>query len=170
MSQMGERGSIVGLLLALVLVMGLVAAVAIPMYLGSGTSTVAPSATGPGSGVVTAKSAEGKEVAGALWNALQTNAMAACGSVATVNSAFPKAGLTASGTTTPPRWTVSSDATLVFDCGGGGYTASRPTLFTVVGTAADVNVVRIHFQYDPRRTPPSSLSCSVDGGATFADC
>ena len=159
-----------GLLLALVLVMGLVAAVVIPMYLGSGTSTVAPPATGPGSGVAMAKSTEGKEVASTLWSALQANAMAACGTAATVSAAFPKAGLTASGTTTPPRWVVSGDATLVFDCGAGGYTANRPTLFTVTGTAADVNVVRIQFQYDPRRTPPSWLSCSVDGGATFADC
>lgn len=158
-------------LLLAALIVGVLAAVAVPLYLGSAKSPVTPGSTAPNPPVAMAMSTEARMVAGTLWSVLQANAMATCGTSVTVSGAYAKAGLTNTGATTPPRWAVTSgDATLVSDCGTGVLAAGRPTLFMVAGTAADVNLIRIQFQYDATRTPPSWLQCSVDGGATFIDC
>ena len=175
---MREQGSMLIMLLITALVMGMVVAVAVPLYLGSVTSTLGPAATSSNPGapprphptVGTARSAEAKALAGAVWTALQANAMGACGSDVPVRAAYGRAGLSSAGAA-PPLWRVAGgDATLRSDCRTGVLTASSLMLFTIEGTADDVSAVRVQFQYDATRSPRWWLSCSVDGGATFAAC
>ena len=143
-------------LLIVILIVGILAAVATPLYLGY---------------VKDAKTAEAKAVAGSLWSAVQANAIGTCGVAAAVSSGYPKAGLTAAGLTTPDRWSVvSGAATLNVDCTSGAYNASASNLFTIKGDTSDVSFVRVTLNYVSTGTPPSQLQCSTDGGSTSVAC
>jgi type IV pilus assembly protein PilA len=151
-----DRGFTLIELLIAILIVGILAAVAMPLYLGY---------------VKDAKTAEAKTLAGSLWTSVLNNATAACGVPSPVSDGYPKAGLSSTGATTPLRWSVPSGAeTLTVNCLSGGFTVSSTTLFTVSGTGADVNFVRVQFVYSAAATPPSKFQCSTDGGASFADC
>ena len=144
-------------LLIVILIVGILAAVATPLYLGY---------------VKDAKTAEAKAVAGSLWSAIQANAIGVCGTASQVKAGYPKAGLTSGGATTPARWQVSSGEsnTLSVDCSSGAYTANDP-LFTIKGTSADVDFIQVRLRYSATGTPPSKLECATDGaGGTFVDC
>ncbi len=151
-----DRGFTLIELLIVILIVGILAAVATPLYLGY---------------VKDAKTAEAKAVAGSLWSSVQANAIGTCGVLSAVSNGYPKAGLNSSGQTTPDRWSVLSGAqTLNVNCTSGAYTASSPTLFTVQGDTSDVNFVRVQLTYVSTGTPPSQLKCSTDAGATFVAC
>jgi len=137
-------------LVVVVLILGILAAVATPIYLGY---------------VQDAKTAEGKAVAGSLWTALQSNAIGSCGAAATVSAAYLKAGLTTSGTTSPDRWAENSGGgkTLTVNCATGAYTASGNPVFIIQGTSSDVSFARVGLFYDTSVTPPSVLRCTTDG-------
>lgn len=138
-------------LLIVVLIVGILAAVATPIYLGY---------------IKDAKTAEGKAITGAVWTALQSNGIGTCGVASAVSSAYPKAGLTTGGTTTPDRWSVVSGAgTLTVNCTTGAYAASPALLFVLQGTVADNDFIRIALHYDPAATPPSVLRCTTDSTA-----
>jgi prepilin-type N-terminal cleavage/methylation domain-containing protein len=157
-------------LLIVILIVGILAAVATPLYLGY---------------VKDAKTAEAKAVAGSLWTAMQSQAIATCGTAATVQSAFAKAGLSSAGESTPARWTAGGGAnTLTVNCANGAYTAGAgggeggsgegsgggTGLFTVTGTATDVSFVRVRLVYNAGSNPPAKLQCSTDSGSNFSDC
>jgi type IV pilus assembly protein PilA len=143
-------------LLIVILIVGVLAAVATPLYLGY---------------VKDAKTAEAKTVVGSLWTSVLNNATANCGVPSPVSAGYSKAGLTSTGATTPARWSVPSGAaTLTVDCVSGAFSLSLSTLFTLTGTTTDVNFVQVQFVYSSTGTPPSKLQCSTDGGATFVDC
>ena len=150
-----ERGFTLIELLIVILIVGILAAVATPLYLGY---------------VKDAKTAEAKTVAGALWTAVQSNAIAKCGENTTVAQGYPKAGLDSAGSSNPARWSVAEATnTMQVNCSTGAYTAPS-TLFTVTGTASDVSFVQVRLVYSATGTPPSKLTCSTDSGATFVDC
>ena len=149
-----NRGFTLIELLIVILIVGILAAVATPLYLGY---------------IKDAKTAEAKAVAGSLWTALQSNAIATCGTAAAVADAYPKAGLTAAGTTTPARWSVTPATTVTVACADGAITAG-PTVFTIAGTSTDVSFIRVNLAYAAGSNPPSRLRCSTDSGATFVDC
>src|SRR5438552_9685585 len=88
-----DRGFTLIELLITILIVGILAAVAAPIYLGY---------------VKDAKTAEGKAVAGSLWTAVQSNAIGACGNASAVVDGYAKAGLTTTGTTIPARWAVGA--------------------------------------------------------------
>jgi len=144
-------------LLIVVLIVGILAAVATPLYLGY---------------IKDAKTAEAKAVAGSLWTAVQSQAIGNCGVAAAVTGGYPKSGLTAGGATTPARWSVSAGGanTLTVNCTTGAYTASASPLFVIAGSAADVNFVRVQMNYTAAGTPPSQLECSTDSGTSFVNC
>ena len=151
-----DRGFTLIELLIVILIVGVLAAVATPLYLGY---------------VKDAKTAEAKTVAGSLWTSVLNNATAGCGVPSPVSDGYAKAGLTSTGTTTPARWSVPSGAaTLLVDCITGGFTPSTPTLFNLTGTDADVSFVQVQFVYAAAAVPPSKLQCSTDAGVTFASC
>jgi len=141
-------------LLIVILIVGILAAVATPLYLGY---------------IKDAKTAEAKAVAGSLWTAVQSNAIGSCGSPSPVTSGYPKAGLSSAGTTTPPRWSVTPGGDVTVACSDGAISPDQ-TVFTVAGTAADVTFVRVQLVYSATGTPPSKLQCSTDSGTTFVDC
>jgi type II secretory pathway pseudopilin PulG len=140
-----------------ILIVGILAAVATPLYLGY---------------IKDAKTAEAKAVAGSLWTAVQSNAIGSCGTPVPVASAYPKAGLAAvSGATNPPRWSVVAGGDVTVACADGAISPNQ-TVFTVQGVSAasDVSFIRVQLNYDSATNPPSRLRCSTDSGATFVDC
>ncbi len=151
-----ERGFTLIELLIVILIVGVLAAVATPLYLGY---------------VKDAKTAEAKMVAGSLWTSVLNNATARCGTPSPVAEGYPKAGLTSMGATTPARWSVVSGAeTLTVNCIDGGFALSAPTLFNLTGTSTDVSFVQVQFVYAAAASPPAKLQCSTDSGVSFSDC
>ena len=152
-----DRGFTLVELLLVILIIGVLAAIGAPLYVGY---------------AVDAKMVEGKMKAGALWTAVQTSAIGFCGTNTPVNNGYPRAGLTSAGQTTPNRWSVSAGGTntLSINCGSGLYTASASPLFVIRGDSEDVNRLRVQFMYSPTTMPPSQLQCSKDDGTTFVDC
>jgi prepilin-type N-terminal cleavage/methylation domain-containing protein len=149
-----HRGFTLLELLIVMLIVGILAAVATPLYLGY---------------IKDAKTAEAKAVAGSLWTAVHGNATGNCNNHVQVSDAYPKAGLTPEGATTPARWLVSGARTVAVACATGAI-AAPPTVFTVHGTSPDVSFVRVQLNYDATNSPPSRLRCSTDSGSTFVDC
>lgn len=142
-------------LLIVSLILGILAAVATPLYLGY---------------VREARAAEGKQLAGSLWIALQALGTTGCGRPVAVREAFGKAGLTPSGESPNHRWAVTGDGnTLRIDCETGVYILPAP-LFTVQGLAEDVSFVRVRFFHDDAKSPPGHLECSTDRGEFFSRC
>lgn len=155
-SRQWNRGFTLIELLIVILIVGILAAVATPLYLGY---------------IKDAKTAEAKAVAGSLWTAVQSNAIASCGTAVTVANAYPKAGLTAGGTTTPARWSVTPGGDVTVACADGAISPNQ-TVFTVIGVAAasDVSFIQVQLTYNSGANPPSRLKCSTDSGTKFVDC
>jgi len=149
-----NRGFTLIELLIVILIVGILAAVATPLYLGY---------------IKDAKTAEAKAVAGSLWTAIQSNAIGRCGNAVTLAEAYPKAGLSSSGATNPARWTATGTGTVTVDCATGTMTAGSP-VFTVTGVPADVSFIRVRLAYAAGGNPPSRLQCSTDSGTSFVDC
>jgi type IV pilus assembly protein PilA len=151
----GQQGFTLIELLIVVLIVGILAAIGIPLYIGY---------------INDAKSAEGKTVAGALWTALQSNALANCGAAATVDGARAKAGLGATSETSK-RWdVVGGSNTLQVTCGTGAYTVVGDPLFTIKGKTSDISSIQVNLVYTAGANPPSKLTCILDGSTTPADC
>src|SRR5262249_34985343 len=98
-------------MLIVILIIGILAAVAAPLYLGY---------------LKDAKTAEGKSVAGALWTSVQAQGVAACGTAVSVSVAYPRAGFDSGGTTTDQRWSVSGASSITVNCASGAITGASP--------------------------------------------
>lgn len=140
-------------LLIVILIVGILAAVATPLYLGY---------------VRDAKTAEAKAIAGSLWTAVQSNAIGNCGVATKITDGYNKAGLPG-GVTNPARWSVTPGGDVTVACADGAITPDE-TVFTINGTAADVNFIQVQLVYKASATPPSRLRCSTDSGGNFTDC
>jgi type IV pilus assembly protein PilA len=141
-------------LLIVILIVGILAAVATPLYLGY---------------VKDAKTAEAKGVAGSLWTAVQGNAIVSCGQDTDVTSGYARAGFTATGDTTPVRWKVVNGITNLRVACADGSISPDGTVFEIDGTASDVSFVKVQLVYSAGATPPSKLRCDT-GSGTFTDC
>ena len=155
MVRRSEAGFTLIEMLIVVLIVGILAAVAAPVYFGYTKD---------------AKLAEGKALVGSVWTGLQAAAQFNCGVAQTITAAYPKAGLDATGITTPTRWNVSATEgeTLTMACATGALTLSAPIITT--GTVADNNTLQISLAYAAGATPPVVLTCSSDTGVTFTPC
>ena len=152
-SRSGERGFTLIELLIVILIVGILAAVGAPLYLGY---------------IKDAKTAEAKAQAGSLWTAVQSQGVANCGTAVNVTSAYSKAGFTSTGTSTPARWKVTNGvANFKVACADGAITPNG-VLFEIDGTAADVAFLKVRLSYSATGTPPSSLTC--DTGAGYNPC
>ena len=146
-------------LLIVILIIGILAAVAGPLYIGYTKD---------------AKLGEAKALAGSVWTTLQALAQQNCGVAQAVSATYSRTGLTTGatgGATNPARWTVGpAAATLSATCADGTYALSAP--MTVTGTAADVNTLIVNLAWTTGATPPTVLTCSTNGAgaANFSPC
>ena len=139
-------------MLIVVLLVGILAAVAAPLYLGYTKD---------------AKLSEGKALAGSVWTALQASAQQSCNVAQNVASVYGKAGLNTTGHTVPDRWNVNpGTATLNLACDTLIYSQSG-ALF-INGTAPDTNTLQITLLWNAGAFPPAVLSCNSGGG--WANC
>src|SRR5215813_1007337 len=125
-----DRGFTLIELLIVVLIVGILAAVAVPLYLGY---------------VKDAKFVEGKSIAGAIWTSAQANSLASCGNAVNVSAGYARAGLNGS-VTADGRWTASAPGTLQIDCSTGTYSADGDK-FTLTGTATDLASLVVKLNY-----------------------
>ena len=142
-------------LLIVILIIGILAAVAGPLYIGYTKD---------------AKLAEAKSLTGSVWTTLQALAQQNCGVAQDISATFSRAGLTAGGVTNPARWTVTpAAANLASACADGAYTLTGGPI-AITGTAGDVNTLIVRLTWDPALAPPTRLTCSTDGATTFSPC
>jgi len=139
-------------LLIVVLIVGILAAVAVPLYLGY---------------IKDAKLVEGKSIAGAIWTSAQANSLANCGNAVNVSSGYARAGLNGV-TTADGRWTASASGTLTVDCSLGSYSANGDK-FTLAGNATDLTPMKVKLNFNTGNSPPAVIQCAVDG-TTYVNC
>ena len=142
-------------MLIVILIIGILAAVAAPLYLGY---------------IKDAKTAEGKSVAGALWTSVQAQGVASCGTAVNVSVAYPRAGFDSAATTTDGRWKATTANSITVDCGSGVITASASPVFVLDAQKADISPIKVQLAYNSTSTPPAQLQCSVDGTSTPSPC
>ncbi len=148
-----DRGFTLIELLIVILIVGILAAVGAPLYLGY---------------IKDAKTAEGKAQAGSLWTAVQSQAVANCDTSVDVTSGYSKAGFTSTGTSTPARWKVTNGiTTFKVACADGAITPNG-VVFEIDGTSADVSFLKVQLTYTAGGTPPSTLTC--DTGTGYNPC
>src|SRR5215831_17776399 len=123
-----DRGFTLIELLIVILIVGILAAVGAPLYLGY---------------IKDAKTAEGKAQAGSLWTAVQSQAVANCDTAINVTSAYSKAGFDSGGNSTPARWTVATPQTAFKVACADGSITPNGTVFEIDGTSADVSFLKV---------------------------
>src|SRR5437867_7626710 len=149
-----DRGFTLIELLIVVLIVGILAAVAVPLYLGY---------------VKDAKMVEGKSIAGAIWTSGQANSLANCGTAVALSVGYARAGLTGTQTA-DSRWSADAGSTLKIACDTGAYTPGAAPLFTLTGDASDLTSLKVKLSYDATKSPPGFLECTNDGGTSWARC
>ena len=149
-----DRGFTLIELLIVVLIVGILAAVGVPLYFGY---------------ISDAKSVEGKSVAGALWTTVQANAIAGCGTATKITDAYARAGFDSAGATSDGRWKVTTAGSdVLLPCATGLFPTGD--VFTITGQAADISTIVIKLNYDTTKTPASQLLCSFSGGTPTTKC
>jgi len=151
----GGRGFTLVELLVVALIVEILAAIAFPLYLGY---------TGE------AKFTEGKALVNSVWTAWRALAQETCGVERPLNLTYTRASLATTGDTVPPRWNVSPPgATLRIACGSGAFALTGGPV-AVTGTAVDVSTLAVRLDCVSTASPPTVLTCTVDGGVNFVPC
>ncbi|HYB41533.1 MAG TPA: hypothetical protein VEL75_07170 [Candidatus Methylomirabilis sp.] len=147
---------------------GLAESIVVVLIVASLAAGVAPLYRGY---AMNARSAEAKVVASSLWAAVEANALSACGQSTAISGAYARAGLDSTGSTIPPRWSVSAggDRRVGIDCATGAITPGGD-LFTLRGVSEDNRNIRVTLRHTQSEVPPSRYRCSRDAGVSFTDC
>ena len=146
------RGSEAGFtlieMLIVVLIVGILAAVAAPVYFGYTKD---------------AKMSEAKAISGSIWSSLQGCAQAVPLTACLVSGSYTRAGLTVGGVTADGRWTSALGATTLTMNAANQLTASAPLMIQIDGTAADLTNLSVQFTWT-NATGLGSFACSTGGG------
>ena len=149
----GQQGFSLIELLIVILIVGILAAVATPLYLGY---------------VRDARTTEAKGIMGSLWVGLQGCAQAAAGTGCSVFQQFSRGGLDAVGNTFDGRWRVSAGSA------GTVTLATATNTFTVTGFPVDIaglatenTGITVRYNWDPG-TSQGNFHC--DTGSGFGAC
>jgi len=136
-------------LLIVILIVGILAAVAMPLYLGY---------------VADAKTAEAKSLIGAMWTAMRGCAQVNAGTACLASSQFGRIGLNGSGVTPDGRWTIRPGDTVTMSATTSVYTLAAGVLATG-GVGTDVAGILVELRYNATLRPPGSFLCTAGGGA-----
>ncbi len=136
-------------LLIVILIVGILAAVAMPLYLGY---------------VADAKTAEAKSLIGAMWTAMRGCAQVNAGVACPANAQFGRIGLDSNGDTPDGRWRVRPGDTVTMNPTTSVYTLAAGVLATGA-LATDVAGVLVELDDDVGVTPPGRFFCTTGGGA-----
>ncbi len=134
-------------LLIVILIIGILAAVGIPLYLGY---------------VSDAKTAEAKGLVGSMWTALRGCAQASPGAPGcATESQFGRTGLNSTGFTADGRWQIRSGDNLIMDGATSVFTLTAGVLAT--GTGTDVAGLLVELTYNNANDPPGVFNCTIGG-------
>jgi len=139
-------------LLMVILIVGILAAVGLPMYLGYAKD---------------ARMSEGKSLIGSLWTSLRGCAQST-GLPCPASDQFLRIGVDATtGETGNGQWTVGPGTASV-TITGNQYALTTNLLAT--GIDAATNTLQVQFSYVLTDDPPGQFQCSTDSGTTFSAC
>ncbi len=133
-------------LLIVILIIGILAAVGLPLYFGY---------------IGDAKTAEAKGLVGSMWTAMRGCAQSTPGSPCTSDSQFGRTGLNATGITPDGRWTIRSGDNVIMDAATSVFTLTNGILAT--GTGTDLNGISVELVYNIAVDPPGSFLCTAAG-------
>ena len=140
-------------LLVVILIVGILAAVGLPMYLGYAKD---------------ARMSEGKSLIGSLWTSLRGCAQST-GGTCNAQDMFGRIGVNPlSGVSGSGQWTLGPAAALV-GLSGNQYTLSAPLTATGVAGLVTDNLI-VAFNYTAGGDPPGIFTCSTDGTPPTAAC
>ena len=154
MFRKAEAGFTLIEMLIVVLIVGILAAVAAPVYFGYTKD---------------AKMSEAKAIAGSIWSSMQGCAQAVPLTACLVSGSYTRAGLTVAGATADGRWTAALGGNNVTMDATNKLVGSANPLIEIDGTAADLTNLRVQFSW-ANLTGLGSFQCSTDGGGTYNPC
>ena len=142
-------------LLMVILIVGILAAVGLPMYLGYARD---------------ARMSEGKSLIGSLWTSMRGCAQST-GAACPASAQFVRIGVDGTtGGTGNGQWTVGPGAASVSITGGNQYTLTGGPILAD-GVAGEVTAgLQVSFTYLLTQDPPGQFTCSTDGGTTSSAC
>jgi len=142
-------------LLVVILIIGILAAVGLPMYLGYAKD---------------ARMSEGKSVIGSLWTALRGCAQSS-GGTCTASDQYTRIGVATTGLTANGQWQIpaaAGAATVTIDSATNRYALSVP--LQIDGAATTTTNLSVQFAYLATEDPPGSFSCSTAAVASYSAC
>ncbi len=141
-------------LLIVILIVGILAAVAMPLYLGY---------------VGDAKTAEAKSLIGAMWTALRGCAQVNAGAPGCdTNDQYGRVGLSVTGLSPDGRWTIRTGNNVQMNATTNVYTLTGGILATGVALT-DVDGITVELLYTSGNFPPGRFECQF-GAAAAAPC
>jgi len=146
-------------LLVVILIVGILAAVGLPMYLGYAKD---------------ARMTEGKSVIGALWTALRGCAQST-GAACKASDQYARIGISTEGLTANGQWEIpdaTDDAEVTINA-SNQYVLTKdgnPAKLQIGGAATATTNLSVQFAYLATEDPPGSFSCSTAAVASYSAC
>jgi len=142
-------------LLVVILIVGILAAVGLPMYLGYAKD---------------ARMSEGKSLVGSLWTAMRGCAQST-GLGCTASDQYTRIGVATTGATANSQWQIpvaAGAAIVTIDSATNRYALSVP--LQIDGAATATTNLSVQFAYLATADPPGSFSCSTAATPSYSAC